>query len=232
MQTTLPIRLVLTFTSLLDANTWSPCTTTDALSPRWLILWLQSFLPVRAWNALTVPSPAPNRTVRWPAMLATTGVLYGASTGMPPVPSDQRSSPVFLSKQNRRWFERAWSPQPKATPATNSWSSSTVGLGVRPPKVEIIPNSSVICRRHTTLPLSPSRQTSVVCAPSPYTRPGLRVADDVRPAEPVERHVGLGHVLGCGPDDLAGVGVDGDQRLLRLGPATSVSAASTSPMRV
>src|SRR5688500_7842229 len=142
-----------------------PSTRTDALSPRLDTLYDQAFLPVRAWNAVTDPSPEPVMTSRSPLMTDITGVWYGASTGMPPVPLLQRNSPVFLSKQKTRYWLLAWSPQPNATPPMKSWSSSIAGVGVRPPNVEIIPNSSDIDRFHASLPVSASSAVSIPWAP-------------------------------------------------------------------
>ena len=97
---------------------------------------------------------------------------------MPPVPLLQRNSPVFLSKQKTRYWLRAWSPQPKATPPRNRLSSSMAGVGVRPPKVEIMPNSSDMLRRQTSLPVSASRATGFWLLATPVDRGAL-----LRPAD-------------------------------------------------
>jgi hypothetical protein len=74
-QTTVPIRLPSMFSSELHAKTRLPSTTTDAFSPRLLTGNDHAFLPVRAWNAVTEPSPAPVTTRRSPLMTLITGVL-------------------------------------------------------------------------------------------------------------------------------------------------------------
>ncbi len=116
-----------------------------------------------------------------------------------------------------------------------SWSSSTVGAGVRPPKVEIVPNSSVICRSQITLPVSPSRQTSEACEPS-HRRgrcSGRRTGSTSRCGGTAPRSASCSSVV---PEDVAVVDVDAGEGSCVFGPGASVgyvgSPAASSPTRV
>src|SRR3954447_13529435 len=132
-----------------------------------------------------------------PLMTEMTGVWYGASTGMPPVPLVQRSSPVFLSKQKTRYWLLALSPQPNATPATKSWSSSMAGGGGGPPSggAPAEGGDQAEVRGHLPLPDFLAglgiKAIELGLGTQGVHAVGFGVADYVGPADPVERQVGL-----------------------------------------